>query len=466
MGETGNWEFDLNNNTVVASWGAQQIYELEDIVYSIDFIQGIPLGKYRKALDNEFKLLLEGKKEYNIKFEIKTHKSNQIKHIHSKAIYRPKQNKVFGVIQDITELVQHRTEIEKLNTRLTIANESVSNGIWDWNLGTNELIWDQMMFNLYGINRTDFTDTYASWRNAVVPEDLENAEKELKEVIESKGIFDYQFRIKHPKLGVRYIRAFAKYTELNEPHLIGVNYDNTDRVISKQRIKESESLFRNLFDQNNDIILLLNRDGDILDLNKKGVEYFDSTANNSKRISYRDITVSIAEQIHSEDVIKRLKNNEIIKPYIKNFRSFNGTIAPFEVSISGIYDQNGELIQLVSILRDIKERLEHEKELEIQKQRAEESDKLKSAFLMNVSHEIRTPLNGIMGFTEILNAELQNTEFKEFIDIIEDSSNRLLNSIDDILDISYIQTNQLYLSIQEFVMGGTLNSIFNKNKKI
>ena len=92
-----------------------------------------------------------------------------------------------------------------------------------------------------------------------------------------------------------------------------------------------------------------------------------------------------------------------------------------------------------------KEKLkEINKELQKAKVKAEESDQLKSAFLANMSHEIRTPMNGIMGFAELLKeANLSIEERKDYIEIIEKSGTRLLNIINDIVDISKIEAGQM-----------------------
>lgn len=84
------------------------------------------------------------------------------------------------------------------------------------------------------------------------------------------------------------------------------------------------------------------------------------------------------------------------------------------------------------------------------KEHAEESDSLKTAFLQNMSHEIRTPMNGILGFSELLkNPELTGEKQKEFIGIIEQSGQRMLNIINDIVNISKIETGQIELEVKE-----------------
>jgi signal transduction histidine kinase/CheY-like chemotaxis protein len=98
-----------------------------------------------------------------------------------------------------------------------------------------------------------------------------------------------------------------------------------------------------------------------------------------------------------------------------------------------------------------KEKLkETNKELQKSKVKAEESDQLKSAFLANMSHEIRTPMNGIMGFAELLKeGNLSREERMDYIEIIEKSGTRLLNIINDIVDISKIEAGQMNVVLSE-----------------
>ena len=89
-----------------------------------------------------------------------------------------------------------------------------------------------------------------------------------------------------------------------------------------------------------------------------------------------------------------------------------------------------------------------------QKDKAIKSDKLKSAFLANMSHEIRTPMNSIVGFSQLLRDETSSDDKQQFINIIQDSSNNLLQLINDIIDISKIEVDDMpkkysNLSIQQ-----------------
>ena len=90
----------------------------------------------------------------------------------------------------------------------------------------------------------------------------------------------------------------------------------------------------------------------------------------------------------------------------------------------------------------------------------EEADRLKSAFLANMSHEIRTPMNAILGFSSLLNDNITSEKRRRFVDLINKSSHDLLNIINDILDISRIESNQLNISESEFDLNALLNEIY------
>jgi PAS domain S-box-containing protein len=112
-------------------------------------------------------------------------------------------------------------------------------------------------------------------------------------------------------------------------------------------------------------------------------------------------------------------------------------------------DYEQQLLQTYAqTLVNVKERLEKEHKLIKAKDKAEESDRLKSAFLANMSHEIRTPMNGILGFLDLLKApELSHESKTDYINIVTKSGQRLLNTIDDIIEISKIEVGELKVNL-------------------
>jgi PAS domain S-box-containing protein len=124
-----------------------------------------------------------------------------------------------------------------------------------------------------------------------------------------------------------------------------------------------------------------------------------------------------------------------------------------------LFHTTGERKGMVSIGRDVTSRKEHEQELKLAKERAEEADILKSAFLANMSHEIRTPLNAILGFSGLMaDYSLDPEAFSKFINIIQVNGKQLLTIIDDILLVSKLQVNQIKVATAEF----ELKQVFSK----
>ncbi len=111
------------------------------------------------------------------------------------------------------------------------------------------------------------------------------------------------------------------------------------------------------------------------------------------------------------------------------------------------YYESDKLVALEGFISDITERKKIEEELIRARDKAEQSDRLKTAFLHNISHEIRTPMNAIVGFTTLLDSpDITDESRRQYIDIIYQSSNQLLSIITDIVDISNIETGQVKLS--------------------
>jgi signal transduction histidine kinase len=111
----------------------------------------------------------------------------------------------------------------------------------------------------------------------------------------------------------------------------------------------------------------------------------------------------------------------------------------------------GEPLRMTGTLTNIQQQKEFENKLKEAKEKAEESDLLKSAFLANMSHEIRTPMNAILGFTDLLIHEVSDQEEQEtYLKMIKSSGENLLNLINDIIDISKIESGQLQINHQHF----------------
>jgi PAS domain S-box-containing protein len=127
-----------------------------------------------------------------------------------------------------------------------------------------------------------------------------------------------------------------------------------------------------------------------------------------------------------------------------------------------IRDERGVITMIMGIFKDVSDLMLIENELKEARDRAEESDRLKTSFLANMSHEIRTPMNGIVGFANLLRDPGLAEDKKDlFLKHIEHSSNQLLNIIDDIIDISKIESGQLKISNKPVRINAILEEIYS-----
>jgi PAS domain S-box-containing protein len=142
----------------------------------------------------------------------------------------------------------------------------------------------------------------------------------------------------------------------------------------------------------------------------------------------------------------------------------DGTTFPCMIQGKMMY-YKGKAVRVTS-LTDITEQKMVEQELIKAKEKAEESDRLKSAFLANMSHEIRTPMNSIIGFIDLLKEPcLTGDEQCQYIDIIKKSSNRMLGTINDLIDISKIEAGQVEVVLSETEVAGILERQYVLFKK-
>jgi len=137
----------------------------------------------------------------------------------------------------------------------------------------------------------------------------------------------------------------------------------------------------------------------------------------------------------------------------------DGEMKNILVTATPYYNEYNEYAGAFGVFRDITQLKKYETELILAKEKAEESDRLKSIFLANVSHELRTPLNGILGFTNILKEELKDKYFIEMVDFIEKSGNRLLDTINSIIDFSVIESQKVKTQMTRININELLSEI-------
>ena len=163
---------------------------------------------------------------------------------------------ICSVIQDTSHQKQIETELqiaknqaETSSLRMKLANESAQIGVWEWDVISGELIWDEWMYKLYGITENCFSGAYEAWTHSLHPDDMEESNKQLEDAVSGLGAFNPEFRVVHPNGQVRTIKASAEVIRDNDGNalkVIGVNYDITDKInaineleVAKQKAEQA-----------------------------------------------------------------------------------------------------------------------------------------------------------------------------------------------------------------------------------
>lgn len=259
---------------------------------------------------------------------------------------------------------------------------------------------------------------------------------------------EYKIDIRTQRDTIRHLMVIRKliYWDGQIQDLV-IYQDFTERQQAENRLK----LFERAIDQSPVSTIITNNEGRIIYVNPK----FTETSGYQAHEAIGQMPSLLKSGYHTDDFYQQLwlsitSGTEWRGEFLNKRK--NGELFWEQAVISAIVNEKGEITHFVEAKEDVTEKKRIIQDLQQAKEKAEESDRLKSAFLANMSHEIRTPLNAIMGFTNLLveTDELEEELKKEFSSIIYNSSENLLQIINDILDISKIETGQLRMFPSKF----------------
>jgi PAS domain S-box-containing protein len=233
-----------------------------------------------------------------------------------------------------------------------------------------------------------------------------------------------------------------------------------DRVVKE--LQASEETYRMLFDSINDAIFIseFSEDGKsskIVKVNKIACQRLGYTQEELLAKNFTDINSErMRPMLESvmQDVLKKSRTIFETEHITKDGKSISVEIS------TNIEHKKGKYVTH-SIARDISERKKVDVELIKSKELAEQSNLLKTAFLANMSHEIRTPMNGILGFASLLKEQnLSGEDQHTYINLIEKSGTRMLNLINDLIDISKVESGLMELSFTYTNLNNKLNFLY------
>jgi PAS domain S-box-containing protein len=238
-----------------------------------------------------------------------------------------------------------------MNERFSLASRAARLGVWDWDLQKNELVWDDRMYELYGVKREDFTGAYEAWLQGVHPDDRASSDEISRQARRGERPYDTEFRVIWPDNSIHYLKAYGQFVrdENGRPiRMTGINYDITDQ----KRTQEALTLFRTLIDHTNDAIEVIDLEmGRFLDANEQAYHTLGYTREEFLTLTVLDIDPLVTTR-SMKKVLEELRRSGSLT-YESQHRHKDGSVFPVEINATYIrLDRD----YVLTVARDITER--------------------------------------------------------------------------------------------------------------
>ncbi len=341
---------------------------------------------------------------------------------------------------------------------------------------------------MLGYSRDQIIGMHA--KDIIVPAEAKYINPALKKITSNqKYKREWQFKRKD---GSTFF-ADVMVTVMPGGNLLAMVHDITERKKAEKEIFAESRLNESILTSMLDGFILADTEGKLQRVNPAYCNMIGYSESELLSMNIRDLEVSIPEKEMSrriESMVKKgsdrfetkhkrkdgktiwlnvsiliiqSENKNMVAAFVQDISESKRNEQLLQQKTEEIEAQNEEYLQVNEELRQTNEELVNAKD------KAEESDKLKTAFLQNMSHEIRTPMNAIMGFSDLMVQHLNDKEkLKSFTQIVSQRSNDLLNVLDDILDISRIESGQLPIHVEECNLDDlflSLSGFFSERKR-
>ncbi len=356
--------------------------------------------------------------------------------------------------RDITQRSQMKLRLQLANERLQETGRAAKIGYWSYNQSTGLLYYEGYV----GISLETSEKVViplSEYMEHVYHEDRERIENNLTNP--GSDVDTYDYRVVEDKIYYVRSKIINRYHNRKGELIVDGYTQNIDDIVSNwDRLKMITLAVNNT----NESIFAAKLDGTLIFANQlcRLMNHIPESADISNLKAY-DVLDDFKEENKWSMFLKSLRANDNSLKFICNHHYPDYDVISTECSAFIIRNDYGEDI-IWNLGRDISEHVRYENKLKEAKEKAEESDRLKSAFLSNMSHEIRTPLNAIVGFSALM-ADVEKREDRlKFHKIIESNNKRLLLLINEVLDLSRIESGTLVFNFSAVSMHDLCKEIF------
>jgi PAS domain S-box-containing protein len=349
------------------------------------------------------------------------------------------------IIHDITERTQIERKIsESHDFYLTLFNQFPVL-IWRSRLDTQCDFFNSSWLQFTG--RTLEQESGIGWAEGVHPEDYQRCLDIYLNAFQQREPYDIEYRLRRYDGEYRWILGNGRpYHNLDGKFAgyIGSCYDITERKLAEEIVKESEERYRRIVETANEGVWVINAQNETTFVNGKMAHMLGYTVEEmigKTLYSFMDETGLPA----ATNQVER-RHQVISEQHDFKFKRKDGSDLWAIFTTTTILDAAGRYAGALGMVSDITRRKNAEAQLVRAKEIAETANQFKSEFLANMSHEIRTPMNGVIGMSELLLGTELTPEQHDYLTIIKDSADSLLNIINDVLDFSKIEAGKLELN--------------------
>jgi PAS domain S-box-containing protein len=444
---TGYNEDELNENKIV-SYGQLIIEDDRDFVWE----------QVQNALNT--------RTNFEFEYRIRT-KSNSIKWVWEKGqgIYDEEGNLIAleGFINDIDERKKIESALKKSEQLFQNLTENATVGIFKTDKEGLTTYINPEWKNITGLTYSEAKGN--GWLNYVHPDDKNTIAENWNYSIDKNKKSDAEYRFVKTNGEIVWVKGQA-VPEYDGHHnlvgYIGTINNITDIKAYENKLKEANTLLHALIDNIPDAIYLKDIQGRKVLVNKADLINIgiDDEKDVLGKSDFDVFPKEIAEEFWKVDQ-EVMNKGEALLDVEEELINNNNERKWLSTSKIPYKNDKNERIGLIGIGHDISYKKKLHEELVYAKNKAEESDQLKTSFLANMSHEIRTPLNSILGFTNLITEsdDLNKNERTEYSTIIQKSSDSLLQIINDIIDISSLETGQLAINNSEVKVNNIVNML-------